>query len=237
MPSSISRSITFAAIAVSAACGGNSLDPGSGNDLGTGTRTLLVDADVQASPQITNASTAADFQTHVEVRISKDNVAVTTGTVTVSSAGGDIALVFQPAENRWWGLQAGYHEVYELNVQSGDDAVEAVRLDGPALHHFTAPAAGATVDATMPLAVRWERGEAADAADFDTEEMDSISIADTGAFDVPVGGLKSNGGETEQERLRLDRHSRIAPAGAVAGSELRVEVRNEIDVLVAATGL
>jgi hypothetical protein len=219
-----------------AACGGNSLDPGAGNDPGTGTRTLLVDADVQASPRQTNPATADGFETHVEVRLEKNGIAITTGTVTVSSNGGDIALVFQSSENRWWGVQTGYHEVYELNVRSGDDAVEAVRLDGPSLHHFTAPAAGATVDATVPLAVRWDRDEAADTAMFDTEEMDDIAVADTGAFEVPVGGLRSNEGETEQERLRLDRHSRIAPAGAVAGSELRVEVRNEIDVLVAPTG-
>ena len=133
-------------------------------------------------------------------------------------------------------MQTGYHEVYQLDVTSGDDTVEGVRLDGPALHHFTAPLAGATVDATMPLLVQWSRGEAADTATFDTEKMDSLAIADSGSFEVPVGGLKTNQGEVEQERLRLDRDSRISPAGALPGSQLRVEVRNELDILVAATG-
>jgi hypothetical protein len=237
MTSPISRPRAALSLTLLAACGGNALDPGSGHDPGTGTRTLFVDADVQASPQITNAATPSGFETHIEVRIEKAGAAVTTGTVTVSSNGGDVALAFNSTENRWSGRQAGYYEVYELNVQSGDDAVESVRVDGPALHYFTSPVAGATVDALMPLAVRWSREEAAETATFDTEEMDDLQIADTGSFEVPIGGLKSNGGEPTQERLRLDRHSRVSPAGAIAGSELRVEVRNEIDLIVQPTGL
>lgn len=237
MPGFTLRALVSSGLVLAAVgCGGNSLDPGSGDDPGGGTRTLFVDADVQASPQVTNAAAAGDFETHFEVRIEKDAAPVTTGTVTVVSNGGEVALTYQSSENRWRGVQAGYHEVYELTVRSGEDAVDAVRLDGPALHYFTAPTPGATVDATMPLPVRWARDEAAAGATFDTEEVDDIAIADSGSFEVPVGGLKSDEGQTTQERLRLDRFARIAPAGAVAGSELRVEVRNEIEVLVAATG-
>lgn len=232
-----SRLFVLSGLSFAAACGGNDLAPGAGDDPGSGTHTLFVDADVQATPRLTNASSAADFQSHFEVSVAKDGLAVTSGTVTVVSEASEVALVYDAGNNRWTGRQDGYHEVYELTVRSGDDAVDAVRLDGPSPHHFTEPQPGATVDALMPLVVRWARDEAAAAADFETEEMDSISIADTGSFEVPVGGLKSNGGETEQERLRLDRFARISPAGAVAGSELRVEVRNEIEILVQPTGL
>jgi hypothetical protein len=219
-----------------AACGGD-LDPGAGSDPGTGSQTLFVNGDVEASPTVTNASRASDFSTHFSVAVRKNDVAVTTGDVTITSNAGTVALAFDSAENRWLGQQAGYEEVYELSVSSGDDTVTGVRVDGPALHHFTAPLPGATVDATMPLDVRWSRDESADIASFDTEEINALDIADTGLYSVPVGGLKSNGGEVSQERLRLDRSARITPAGAVGDSSLRVEIRNEIEILVQPTGL
>jgi hypothetical protein len=219
-----------------AACGGD-LDAGSGNDPGTGSQTLFVNGDVEATPTVTNASHAADFSTHFSVSVRKNDVAVTTGDVSITSNGGTVALAFDTAENRWLGQQAGYQEVYELAVTSGDDNVAGVRVDGPALHHFTAPLPGAAVDATMPLDVRWSRDESADIASFDTEEINALDIADTGSYTVPVGGLKSNSGEVTQERLRLDRSARVTPAGAVGDSSLRVQIRNEIEVLVQPTGL
>lgn len=219
-----------------AACGGD-LDPGSGNDPGTGTSTLFVDGDVEATPTVTNASRSPDFSTHFSVAVRKNDVAVTTGEVTVSSNGGTVALVYDTAENRWRGQQNGYHEVYELSVSSGDDGVSGVRVDGPALHHFTAPLPGAAVSATVPLEVRWERDEAAATAQFETQEVGELAIADTGSYSVPVGALKSNSGEATEERLRLDRSERVTPAGALADSSMRVRIRNEIDVLVEPTGL
>ncbi len=224
------------AVCALAACGGD-LDPGAGSDPGTGSLTLFVEADIEASPIITNAGRSDGFQTSFDVRIRKNDVAVTTGTVTVTSNGGAVALVYDAGDDRWRGTQATYREVYELSVSSGDDFIDGVRIDGPALHRFTAPLAGAAVDALVPLVVSWERDEAADVARFDTEEINELEIADTGTYTVPVGGLKSKPDETSQERVRLDRSARVVPAGAIAGSSARVEVRNEIELLVAATGL
>lgn len=143
---------------------------------------------------------------------------LTTGTVTVISNGGSAALAYDPTgEARWRGVQAGYHEVYELAITAGDDRVEGVRVDGPDVHFFTAPLPGASVDATEVVAVTWSSGESADAATLETEQLDSVAIADTGNYAIAIGGLKSKPDETEQERLRLDRSMRVAPAGAVAG--------------------
>jgi hypothetical protein len=225
-----------ALVAALAACGSD-LDPGSGDDPGTGSQTLFVDADVEASPVVTNASSATGFQTSFAVRVRKNNVDVTQGVVTITSNGGATTLIFDAAEARWRGTQASYHEVYVLSVDGGEDHVDGVRVDGPALHHFTEPLPGAVVNATLPLMVRWAREEAAATTSFDTEEINELEIADTGSYAVPTGGLKSNGNEPTEERLRLDRSSRVSPAGAIAGSSVRVRVRNEIDVLVAATGL
>lgn len=219
-----------------AACGGD-LDPGSGNDPGTGSHTLFVNGDIEASPTVTNASRSPDFTTDFSVGVLRNDAPVTAGDVTITSNGGTVALVWSSNENRWTGRQNGYYEVYELSITSGEDHVSGVRVDGPALHHFTAPLPGAAVSATVPLEVRWDRDEAAATTELDTEEIDEIVIADTGAYSVPVGGLRSNGGETSQERLRIDRIAQVSPAGAIAGSTVRVQIRNEIEILVQPTGL
>lgn len=228
---------TAAVVFALAACGGDPLDPGAGNDPGTGSLTLFVDADVEASPITTNAGRADAFQTSFAVRVRKNDLPVTVGTVTMASNGGPVTLVYDAQEDRWRGNQAGYFEVYELSVASGDDFVDGVRVDGPAFHTFGAPLPGAVVDATMPLVVTWQREEAAEVASFDTEQIDQLDIADTGSYTVPVGGLKSKPDGTEQERLRLDRSARVIPAGAVGDSSVRVRIRNEIDLLVAPTGV
>lgn len=218
-----------------AACGGDPLDPGAGDDPGTGSSTLLIDADIHAEHQVDNASSATDFDTEMEVTIEKNGQAVTTGTVTVTSAGGTVELAYD-TDGRWRATQGGYHEVYELSVTSGDDFVEGVRVDGPALHYFTTPTAGATVDSTVPLEVVWAAGEAADTATIETKESDRITIADTRAYTLAAGSLKSKETETEEEELRLDRSARISLGGAVGGSELRVQISNRIDLVVEPTG-
>ena len=220
-----------------AACGGGgAFDPGAGDDPGTGSLTLRIDADVDARPIGANPDDAQGFSTEFHVRVQKDTVDVTTGTVTVTSRGGEVPLVYG-GDNRWHGVQAGYWEVYELTVESGADFVEGVRVDGPALHSFTSPLPGATLDSQIAQAITWKRGEAADQATLDTDEIDELAIPDTGAFSLPAGSLKSNSGEVEVERIRLDRQATVIPTGAVGGSQMRVQVRNEVEVLIQATGL
>jgi hypothetical protein len=221
-----------AALALAAAaCGG-------GDDPGTGSGTLLVDADVEATPVLANASRAADFTTELHVRVTKNGAAVTTGSVSLTSDGGRVDLVYDPSDRdgRWRGLQAGYHEHYQLDVVSGDDYVRGVQLDGPDLHVFTAPAATGAVDATVPVTVRWSRGDAADAATIETRELDRVAIDDTGSYELPVGALRSRDDRTEEEEIRLVRIARIVPAGAVAGSQLRVRVENRLPLVIASTG-
>jgi hypothetical protein len=226
--------ITTCLVAATAACGGG-LD--AGDDPGTGTATLLVHGDVRANPLITNASKSGDFTTEFEIDVTKGGAPVAIDSIVVTSDAGDVTLAREGALGiRWRGAQSGYHEIYRLTIEAGADNVRGVQVDGPAIHHFTAPLPGATVDATMPLVVRWERDEEASIATIDTKELDSVAIGDTGTYTIPVGGLKSKENETESEELRLDRAERVTPAGAVVGSDLRVMVRNQIDLVVAPTG-
>ena len=216
-----------------AACGGSNLDPGSGNSQGTGTRTLLVDGSVDASASIPNAGDATAFTTHFDVRLTKDQTPVTTGTVTVTSNGGDAALTLDTTNGgHWVGTQTGYFEVYQLDVTSGADTIGGVRVDGPDVHTFTAPALGATVDTSQPVAVTWSRDDHADVATIDTHNLDHAVIDDSGSYALAAGALRSSVDKTENDTIELRRTNQVTPAGAVAGSSLSVSVTNDVDVVV-----
>ncbi len=224
-----------ALLATMAACGGGGLDPGS--QAGTGTATLLINADVVATPLVPNASKATDFNTSFSVEIRKGGQDVIADSVVVVSDAGMVTLLPDNQGNqRWRGAQSGYYEIYRLTIEAGADNVRDVQVDGPALHYFSAPLPGATVDATMPLVVTWKRSEPATVITVDTRQLDSVAISDTGTYTIPVGGLKSKPDQTEQERVRIDRAERITPLGAVVGSDVRVMVHNEIELVVAPTG-
>lgn len=217
-----------------AACGGSDLDPGSGDDPGDGTATLVVDGTARAEPRLANARAATDFDTDFEVRVSLAGQVVDTGSVTVTSASGAFDLTFESADGgRWVGSAPRYDEVYVLDVVSGEDAVERVRVDGPDIHAFTEPLPGATLDATQPIEVRWTGDHEAESAAIDTSEIDGIAIDDTGMFSLAPGSLKTEQDKAKENTLRLTRNNEIVPSGGAAGSRWRVSIRNEIEVLAA----
>lgn len=220
-------------VALVACSSDGELDPGAGNDPGTGSTTLLVDADVLASPVVPNASKAQDFTTTFRVRLERAGSTVTTGTVTVQSSQGAVPLTYTGEGNRWVGIQNGYSEVYRLDVTADADFLESVRVDGPSVHYLTAPLPGATVDTRAPVMVTWARSGAAETARLDTDQLDELVVPDTGSYSIPIGGFKSKRDGVEQERVRIERSQRVTPTGALAGSEMRVTIRNEISVVVA----
>jgi hypothetical protein len=223
----------FASILVLAACGSDPLDPGAGDEAGGGTNTLLVDGRANAEPQFSNAKLATDFDTEFSIRVSLNDVAVTTGTVTVRSRFGEAPLTWRPDPGRWEGRMANYDEVYQLDVVSGADEVRGVIVDGPDIHMFTAPLAGATLDSTMQNPVTWDRGETADITTFDAEEIDRITISDTGSYMMGIGVLKAEKDQARENRLELTRTNHLVPAGAIAGSDFAVSVTQRLDVIVA----
>jgi hypothetical protein len=226
--------VLLVSIAGAGACGGSDLDPGAGNDPGGGTSTLLVNGDITAQPQLVNARAPGDFETELRVRVSLNQLPVTTGTVTVTSASGSFPLAFNAAETRWEGTAAGYDEVYILDIQSGENLVEGVRVDGPDIHVFTAPLPGAIADSTLPLRVTWDREQTADSASIDVQELDKIAITDTGDYMLAAGALRAERDQARENTIRLSRENRVTPAGAVSGSELSVSVENRIEVVAPA---
>ena len=221
-------------IVAAVGCGGtgSDLEPGSGDDPGSGTSTLTVDGVMTAKPRLVNARNSGDFETSLSVRVMLGLQAVTGGRVTVTSSSGTVALIYRPDENRWQGTSAGYDEVYVLDIESGADAVTGVRVDGPDLHFFTAPMIGATVDSTLPLEVKWDSDETADSTSIDTEEIDRFAIPDTGAYVLAAGTLRAESDQTRVNGIELVRANRVTPAGAAGGSEMVVAIENHIEVVV-----
>jgi hypothetical protein len=230
-----SMKVVFASTVLLAACGSDPLDPGAGNDPGDGTNTLAIEGRASAEPRFANAKLATDFTTDFSIRIALNDQPVTTGSVTVTSRSSTTALTWQAdgTLGHWVGTAAGYDEVYQLDVVSGADEVRGVIVDGPDIHVFTTPAAGASLDSTIANPITWSREDAADIASFDAEEIDRLTITDTGEYMMGIGVLKADREQARENRLEVRRTNHIAPAGAVAGSDFAVTVENELTVLVA----
>jgi hypothetical protein len=226
-------STTLVLTSALAACGGGPLDPGAGDDPGEGTSTLLVDGSAIASPRLANARASGDFDTSFSVRVSLAGRAIETGTVTVTSASGTVALAFRgdAGNGRWEGTATGYDEVYVLDIESGTDKALGIRVDGPDLHYFTAPMPAAQVDATLPLDVAWSCDDEARSASLRTEQLEELAVPDTGAYQLPASSLKSEKDKPRENTIRIRRENRVAPAGAVGGSEWTVRVDNSVQVV------
>jgi len=204
------------------------LAPGVGDDPGTGTRTLVVEGAIVASPLRFNTAASRDFETGFSLRVSRNNRPVATGTVTITSATGKVPLTYELGH--WTGSAESYDEVYVLDVASGADRVDSVRIEGPDVHVFSEPPAGATVPSNVPLLLKWRRTVEADAAAVRTETTDWIAIPDEGSYSLPGGALKDDGNRVVLHTLRLARTNRLVPAGAAQGSSLSVTIENRLNV-------
>lgn len=221
------------AVASIAACGGDPLDPGAGDDPGSGTSTLYVEGRISGESRASNAQAETDFTTEFSIRIGLNNNPVTTGTVTVKTRFATTSLTYQTDNNnlgRWVGTAANYDEVYRLDIISGANEVRGVVIDGPDLHTIKKPTAGASLDSTIANPIEWDRGETADVANFQADNID-LTIPDTGNYSMPPGALKAEKDQVKQNTLELRRANNVVPAGAVPGSTVTVSVRQAIDVI------
>jgi hypothetical protein len=217
-----------------AACAAADLVPGVGNDLGRGTGTLVLDGSVRAQARVFNARRSADFDTAFSLRLFRDNRAVTTGTVTITSATGKISLTI--SDGRWTGAAPSYEQVYQLDVIIGEppgpvDTIQGLRIEGPDIHVFSDPPAGSNVEAARPLPIQWERSAQAEAAAVRTEMSDWIEILDSGSCALASGSVKADRAEVRQHRLSLSRSNSVVPTGGAAGSRWTVTIENQLNVM------
>lgn len=226
--------LLLGALTAAAACSSDPLDPGSGNAAGSGTNSLFVNGRADASPRIANAPGSADYITDFALGVSLGTTRITTGTVTITSRTGSVGLVWHDnggALGQWEGSLPGYDEVYQLDVVAGADAVHGVIVDGPDIAVITAPTAGATLDATVANMLTWSRDDAAEIATFRTDQLDRITIPDSGSYSIAPGSMKYDNNQARQNTLELRRTNRVVPAGAVAGSEFSVMIEQQLDVV------
>ena len=227
----MSTRFVMSALLVAACGGGSDLDPGAGDNPGEGTSTLMVDGSAHASPRIMNAQSRGDYDTYFSVRVQQNQQTISTAIVTVTSSSGTFELQFSPDGNRYYGTAAGYDEVYILDVESGPDYARDIRVDGPDIHRFTKPLAGATVDSTQPLEIQWDSDQTADSAALRGEEIDDIAMPDTGEYMLAAGGIRADRETPRENELRIRRENRVTPASTIGGSEWSVAIDNHLEVI------
>jgi len=241
------RLVALFAAAALAACGGDDdgqvpdAGIGVGNDIGTGTQTLVVEAEVNAVSQVPNDQGASAFESEFTVHVTRGDQAVTDATVVIESANGPVTLAWtseQTGGGAYRGSQIGYAEVYVLDVDAGTDNVHGVRLDGPDLHYLTAPDPNQQIDAAQPVAVSWNRAEAADLAGIFTADpaFTPLVITDTGNFTLQANTLQSSATGSTAEQIHVWRGNALLPAGGAGGSSFEVRVDNYLNVTVAQSG-
>jgi hypothetical protein len=231
MPTNVASQLGLVGVALGlTACGGDRLAPGAGSDPGTGTGTLAIEGSVHASPRQNNARVSTDFDAELSVRLALADQAVTTGTVTVTSASGKAPLTYR-GDSRWTGTAASYDEVYVLDVMTGADQLGSVRVDGPDIHVFEAPIEGTMIDTTMALMIRWSHADQAERVELRGDSFDPIELTDSGAYSLASGSLKADKSGARRQTLRLLRTNRVIPSGATLGSGWEVTIENRVDVV------
>ena len=183
------------------------------------------------APAFANARSAAVFDTHISVRVTLNGQQVTTGSASVTSRTATTPLVFDTSTGKWDATVIGYDEVYIVDVESGSDYVEGVRVDGPDINFSTAPMAGPTLDSTVATPVTWSAEQEAATAAIDAEQIDKLAIPDSRQYMLAAGALKADKDSPRENTNALVGTNRITPAGAIVGSDVRVSVENRVRVI------
>lgn len=234
------KCVSIVCALVIAACGGGGDGPGGLGGFpaedrgGDGSGTLAVEVRIDASPLADELASSADaMSTRFQVDVRDSSGADVSGaTVVIDSPRGAVTLAEGGCERRYCGSQPGYAGVYEISITRGADFVDGIVVHGPALHQVTAPAHGATIDASLPLEVRWSPSGEADAVRVETRDATMELAGDPGVVSMAAGVLRTRTDGLEDERVRVRRERRLAIAGALPSttSSAVVEVRNGIEL-------
>lgn len=196
-----------------AACGGHSTATDHNNP-GTGSGTMTVTGDINASQTATGPSTT------FSVRL-RDGVgaAITGATVVVHNAQlGDITLTDANNSGVYTNTAASVAGAdFGLTVTKGSDNVKGVVVGNPGVHTINAPTSNSTVTANQPLVVSWTTPTTAKSATI-TITGYSSQAPDTGTFTVPAA---NNTARTNQH-VDVARFNEVDIAGGFSGSRLRV---------------
>lgn len=209
------------------ACGDSPSGPAAErNSPGTGSRTMLVKADIEGQ------DVPGGFVTDFEVQLrDAQGAAISGATVTVKNAAlGTVNLLEDGAGSGDYiaTVNAFAAGDYRLDVVKGTDNVTGVVIGGMSAHSITSPTANDTVAANQPFNIEWTRPSEAAGADIETHDFLAEGVQDAGSYTVPAN---QNPAEPNQ-RIRVWRFNEVSIAGGLFGSELKLSVRNTVEPVV-----
>jgi len=217
-------SLSLAALAP--ACGDSTGPAASRNEVGTGTHTLLVDGQIEG--QDVAGGFVTEFLVHVE---DATGTPVSGATVVVQNTGlGTLNLLELSAGSGDYEASANTFAAgdYRLTVTRGTDNVQGVVLGGMSAHSIARPRADTTLTTGQPFTVTWTRPSEAAGADLETRDFTASGIPDAGTYTVPG----ANNPPRSNQRVRVWRYNQVNPAGGLAGSRLRLSIRNTVEPII-----
>ena len=216
---------TAVVLAVAAACGGgDATGPAvSRNNPGTGTGTLRVTADIDASsvPGGMNTDFAVSLRDGLGNKVAGATVNISNpslGTITLTESGASSGDYF----NTRLSFPSGD---FKLTVVRGTDNAQGVVLGGPDVHSMIAPVAGSVATAGQPMTVRWSVPSRAKSAILETRDFGPLALPDTGAYVIAGANNPAN----SSQRVRLSRYNEVDIAGGLPGSRLRVTIKHTVE--------
>jgi hypothetical protein len=206
------KRIAIAALAL-AACGGQSTATDH-NKAGSGSTTMTVTGDINASQTSTGPSTSFSVRLRDGV-----NSPVTGATVTIHNQQlGDVALTDANNTGVYTSTAASIPSAdFGLTVVKGSDNVQGVVVGNPGVHVINGPASSSTVAANQPLTVSWTTPTTAKSATITTNGY-SAQAPDTGTYTIPA----ANNTVRNNQHVDVARFNEVDIAGGFSGSRLRV---------------
>lgn len=222
-----SSSALFLALAAAVlACNDATGPAASRNEVGTGSLTLLIDGEIEGQ------DVPGGFVTQFLIHVADATGAPVSGaTVRVqNTALGTVNLLELNAGSGDYEATANTFGSgdYGLTVTRGTDNVQGVVVGGMSAHAIARPRADTTITAGQPFTVTWTRPSEAAGVDLETRDFSASAIADAGTFTVPG----ANNPARPDQRVRVWRYNQVNPAGALAGSRLRLSIRNTVEPII-----
>lgn len=208
------------------ACSDSTGPAASRNEPGTGTGTMMVTADVEGQ------DVPGGFMTEFDVSL-RDGAGnpISGATVTIRNTTlGTVNLLELSAGsgNYEATLNTFASGDYRLDVTRGTDNVQGVVVGGISAHRILEPPADTTITANQSFTVAWTRPSEAVAADLETRDFSIDGISDAGAYTISA---VDNPARPDQ-RIRLWRYNQVDIAGGLAGSRLKLSIRNTVEPIV-----
>ncbi len=219
-------SVLCLSLAMLLGCGDSTGPAADRNEPGTGTSTMLVQADIEGQ------DVAGGFVTEFDVSLRDATGAPISGAtvrVTNNSLGTVNLLELSAGSGDYEATVNSFAAGdYGLSVVSATDNVQGVVVGGMSTHQIASPAANATLTANQPMTVTWTRPSEALAVDLETLDFVAEGIPDVATYTVPAG---NNPPRTDQ-RIRVWRYNEVSIAGGLFGSSLKLSIRNTVEPIV-----